>query len=276
MPSSEWSFDASTSRTLRFVSHLPPAGIGGSLLLAFGVTAAFVLSNPSILLSGPALLVALLFLIGGPLSLLYLWPMLADPGQRPSAAEFEGGDGFPFSFRSVSTAAVSGAVGLGGLIALGVPFDLLYLLVVGCVFSPLLVAIVTTHGRLEDNTLIINRTEIPIDRLTNVRSIRIRDFAVVWLSYTRRSGVFLPRLAVIPQGDASTVLSTIESGIDADPEIDPPDPAVRAIGIAMGALFLIVAAFAYGTIENSAVRLYLTAAIGGLGAFLCLVGWRGV
>lgn len=276
MPSSEWSFDASTSRTLRFVSHLPPAGLGGSLLLAFGVAAVFVLSDPSVLLSGPTFLIALLLLIGGPLSILYLWPILADPEQRPSVAEFEGGDGFPFSFRSVFTAAVSGAVGLFGLIALGVPFDVLYLLVVGCVFSPLLVAIVTTHGRLEGGTLTINRTEVPIDRLTNVRSVRIRTFAVVWLSYARRSGVFLPRLAVIPQGDAATVLSAIESGIDADPEIEPPDRAVRAIGIATGALFLLVAAFAYGAIENPAVRLYFAAAIGGLGTLLCLIGWRGV
>ena len=276
MPSSEWSFDASTSRPLRFVAHLPPAGIGGSLLLALGAAAVPVLANPSVILSGPALLFGLLLLIGGPLSLLYLWPMLADPEQRPSVAEFEGGDGFPFSFRSVSTAAVSGAVGLGGLIALGVPFDVLYLLVVGCVLSPVLVAVLTTRGRLEGSTLTINRTEVPIDRLTNVRSIRVRDFAVVWLSYADRTGVFVPRLAVIPGGNAETVLRTIAAGIDTEPEVEPPDQAVRAIGLGTGTLFLAVAALAYGAIENPAVRLYFAVAIGGLGALLCLIGWRGV
>ena len=276
MPSSEWRFDVSTSRPLRFVAHLPPAGIGGALSLAFGVTVSFVLTNPSILFSGPALLFGLLFLIGGPLSLLYLWPILTDPKQRPSVTEFEGGDGFPFSPLSVSLAAVSGAVGIIGLMALGAPFDAVYALVVGCVFSPLLVAVVTTRGRLEEGTLTINRTEIPTDRLTNARSVRIGAFVAVWLSYARRSGVFLPRLAVIPQADALTVLSTIESGIDADPEIDPPDRAVQAIGVGTGALFFAVAAVAYGAIEPSAVRLYFAVGIGGLGSLFFLIGWRGV
>jgi hypothetical protein len=245
-------------------------------LLAFGVAATFVLANPSILLSGPAFLFALLLLIGGPLSFLYLWPMLTDPEQRPSLAEFEGGSGFPFTLRSVSLAAVSGAFGILGLMALDVPFGIVYALVVGCVFSPLLVAVLTTHGCLEDNTLTINRTKIPIDRLTNVRSVRVRELVVVWLSYVPRSGVFLPRFAVIPDGRATTVLSTIESGIDTDPEVEPPDRAVRAVGFGTGALFLAVAGLAYGVIETPAARLYFAVTVGGLGVLLCLIGWRGV
>jgi DNA-directed RNA polymerase subunit H (RpoH/RPB5) len=276
MPSSEWSFDASTSPTLRFVSHLPAAGLGGALLLAVVAAAAFLLANPAVVLSPPTLLFAVLLLVGGPFSLFYLWPMLEDPEQRPSVAEFEGGDGFPFSVRSVAVAAVSGAVTIVGLLAVGVPFGSVYALVVGCVFSPLSVAVVTTHGRLEGEVLTINRTEIPVARLTAVRSVRVRALVVAWLSYARRSGILLPRLIVMPETEADAVLRRLEAGIDADPAIDPPDPAVRAIGVGMGTLFLAVAAVAYRTIEHPTGRLYFAVGLGGLGALLCLVGWRGL
>lgn len=272
----EWYYDASTSRLLRLVAHLPPAGIGGALILVIGVAAAAVATNPRILLSAPALLFALLLVIGGPMSLAYLWPMLTDPDQRPSAAEFAGGEGVPFSLESVGTAAVSGAVVIAGLVALGVSPGVVYRLVVGCVLSSILVAVATTHGELDGDGLTLNRTDVPIARVAAVRSVRVRGFVVAWISYARRSGLLLPRVAVIPEEEAAAALSALEAGIGSDPGVEPPDRAVQAVVIAAGALFVGVAALAYASVDDPAVRLYVAAVIGGLGAFVCLLGVRGV
>jgi hypothetical protein len=276
MPSIEWSIDASTSRVLRATAHLPPAGLGGALLLAAGATVAFVAANPEILLSEVGLLIALLLVVGGPGSLLYLWPMLADPEQRPSVAEFSGAGGFPFTVRSVSVAAVSGAVAILGLLGVGVPGSVVYWLVVACVFSPMLVAVVTTRGRLEDGGLTINGTEIPLDRVVGVRSVRGRSHVVVWLSYVERTGLFVPRLFVVPESKRGAVLAALERGIDTDPEIEPPDRAVQAVLLVGGALFLGVAAAAYVSIDEPAVRPYASVVLGGIGVALGLAGWRGI
>jgi hypothetical protein len=276
MPSLEWSIDASTSRPLRVVAHLSPAALGGALLLALGAGLAFVVTNPRSLLSGPALLFLLLLVVGGPASLAYLWPMLTEPGQRPSPAEFAGAEGFPFSVRSVSIAAVSGAVVILGLVVVGVPFEVVYWLVVACVFSPIIVAVATTQGELDGDRLAINRTEVPLTRVEKVRSARLGDHTVVWLSYVERTGLFVPRLFVVPEPEREAVLAALERGADTVPAIEPPDRAVQAVLLIGGALFLGVATVAYVSVDEPAVRLYAAVVLGGIGVALGLAGWRGI
>lgn len=277
MPSTEWSYDAAASRSLRLLSHLPIAAVGGVFLPAAGASVAFVIADPGVLRSPFVLLVALLALVGGPMSLLYLWPMLADPDQRPTRSAFSGTDGSPFTARSVGAAALAGALAVLALVAVGVPFGVVYGLVVGCVFSPILVAAATTEGTLDDGRLTINRREVPLDRVAGVRSIRVRGFVVLWLSYVPRSGLFVPRLAVLPaDADVGAVRGALEAGIRADPELEPPDRAVQAVAIGMGALFLASGAVAYVAVDEPVVGLYVAAVVGGLGAFLCLLGVRGV
>ena len=276
MPSTEWSYDAAASRSLRLLSHLPIAAVGGVFLPAAGASVAFVIADPGVLRSSFVLLVALLALVGGPMSLLYLWPMLADPDQRPTRSAFSGADGSPFTARSVGAAAGAGALAVLALVTVGVPFGVVYALVVGCVFSPILVAAATTEGTLDDGRLTIDRREVPLDRVAGVRSIRVRGVVVVWLSYARRSGLFVPRLAVLPAADAESVLAALEAGIGTDPELEPPDRAVQAVAIGMGALFLASGAVAYVAVDEPVVGLYVAAVVGGLGAFLCLLGVRGV
>ena len=277
MPSTEWSYDAAASRSLRLLSHLPVAAVGGVFLPAAGASVAFVIADPGVLRSPFVLLVALLALVGGPMSLLYLWPMLADPDQRPTRSAFSGTDGSPFTARSVGAAALAGALAVLALVAVGVPFRVVYGLVVGCVFSPILVAAATTEGTLDDGRLTIDRREVPLDRVAGVRSIRVRGVVVLWLSYVPRSGLFVPRLAVLPaDADAESVLAALEAGIRADPELEPPDRAVQAVAIGMGALFLASGAVAYVAVDEPVVGLYVAAVVGGLGAFLCLLGVRGV
>ena len=276
MSSIEWSYDASTSRSLRIASHLLVAGVGGAGLLVLGVIVAGVAANPAVLRTRTVLLFLLLLVVGGPMSLAYLWPMLTDPDQRPSPSEFAGAEGSPFSVRSVAAAAVSGAVAILALVAVGVPGGVIYLLVVGCVLSPILVSLATTHGRVEDGTVTINGTTVPETRLSAVRSVRIGGLVVVSLSYLRRSGFFLPRLAVIPEPEADAVMAALRDGVGTDRDSDPPDRAVQAVIVGSGVSFVAVAGLAYASIDDPAVRLYVAAVIGGLGVLVCLLGVRGV
>ena len=276
MPSTEWSYDAAASRSLRLLSHLPVAAFGGVFLPAAVASVAFVIADPGVLRSPFVLLVALLALVGGPMSLLYLWPMLADPDQRPTRSAFSGTDKSPFTARSVGAAVVAGALAVVGLVAVGVPFRVVYGLVVASVFSPILVAVATTEGMLEEGTLTIDRREVPLERVKGVRSICVGGLVVLWLSYARRSGLFVPRLAVLPAADVETVLAALEAGIEADPDLEPPDRAVQAVAVGMGTLFLASGAGAYVAVDEPVVGLYVAAVVGGLGAFLCLLGIRGV
>lgn len=276
MGSVKWCLDATTSRPLRAVSHFPIAGIGGSMLLVGLLVVVSIIRTPVIPSVGTILFVALLVLVGGPFSLLYLLPMLTDPEQLPSRAEFEGAEGFPFTARSVSVAVIAGAVGIAALLAAGIPFGVVYGLVVALVFSPIVVAVFTTEGRLDDAGLTVNGTVVPITRVSGLRSVRIGDVVVFWIAYAPRSGLLLPRLVTIPASDAALVEARLESGLTATPADDPPDPVVQVVVIGMGLSFLAVAGVAMTGIEDVGVGLYLSAILGGVGLLLCVVGWRGL
>ncbi|MFO7927807.1 hypothetical protein [Natronomonas sp.] len=276
MPSAEWSIDASTSRTLRVVAHLAPAALDGVLLIFVGAGLLFVIANPGVLLSRAGLFLLLLLVVGGPFSLAYLWPMLTDPDQRPSPAEFAGAEGFPFTVRSVSVATAVGTVSILALVVAGVPFEIVYWLVIACVFSPILVAVATTRGELDGARLIINRTEVPLARLRRIRSVRLGTHTVVWLSYVERTGLFVPRLFAVPESKHEAVLDRLEAGVDTDPAVEPPDRAVQTVLIVAGGMFLGVAALAYVSIEEPVVRLYTAVVLGGIGVALGLAGWRGI
>ncbi len=278
-PSIEWSYDASTSRSLRIASHLLVAAVGGAGVLVLGVAVVGVAANPSVLSVRNVLLFLLLLVVGGPISLAYLWPMLTDPDQRPNPSEFAGAEGSPFSVRSVAAAAVSGAVAILALAAVGVPGGVIYTLVVGCVLSPILVSLANTRGRVEDGTVTINGTTVPTARLSAVRSVRVGGLVVVYLSYLRRSGLSLPRVAVIPEPQADAVAAALRSdsdGVGTDRDSAPPDRAVQAVIVGSGVSFVAVAGLAYASIDDPAVRLYVAAVIGGLGVLVCLLGVRGV
>lgn len=276
MPTVEWAFDASTSRLLRVVSHLPAAGIGGSFLLAAGVLTTSLVTSPGLPDLRVLLFAGLLLLIGGPFSLLYLWPMLTDPEQRPSTAEFAGAEGFPFTLRSVGTAAVLGAICIAGSLVLGVPGRVVYWSVVALVFSTLGVAVVTTRGRLADGELTVNGSEVPLERVAAVRSVRLGDVVVCWISYASRSGLFLPRLFAVPEESADAVREVLRSGTGRSPERREVDAATRVVLLGTGLAFLAVATFAYAVIEERAVGGYLAAIVGGIGILFCVAGWRGL
>jgi len=281
--STEWRYDATRSRPLRVLAHGFVAGLGGALLLAAG---AVLLALPAVLpaISPGVLLFALLLaLVGGPLSLVYLWPMLADSDQRPSPNAFAGENGvFPWTPRSVAVAAVAGAVGLRALAAAGVGFDALFAVVVALVFSPVVASLFTTVGSVESGgdtesaELVCNGRAVPLAQVTGVRSVRAAGLAVYWVSYARGTGAFVPRFLTVPAEAADAVRAALEAGAEMRAEPPNTDPAVRAVVGGAGLLFVGVAVLGWRAVDDPVVGAYFAGVLGLVGALLCLAAWRGV
>lgn len=273
----EWRYDAASSRPLRLLAHGFVAGLGGSLLLAAGAVALALPDLLSALSLGAVLFAALLLLVGGPLSLVYLWPMLADPDQRPSADAFGGEEGaLPWTPQSVAAAAVAGAFGLWGLAAAGAPFDALFALVVALVFSPAVVSLFTTAGSVEPDRLVCNGRRVPLAQVTGVREVRVGSVAVYWVSYARGTGAFVPRFLTVPDGAADAVRAALESGVEAPTEPPNTDPAVRAVVGGAGLLFAGVAVVGARAVGDPVVGAYVGVVFGLVGVLLCVAAWRGV
>lgn len=277
-PPVEWRYDTSTSRTLWLLAHGFVAGLGGALVWLVVLAVVVLVSvlpdvNPTALL-----LVGLLFLVGGPASLLYLWPMLADPDQRPSVTSVvgEGQAPLPWTTRSVLAAALVGAFLLGLLAAVGVPVDVVYGLVVLAVFSPVVLNAFTTVGSISDDRLVCNGSSVPVRQVTGVRTLRVGSVVLCWVSYARGTGLFSPRLLTVPVEDVDDV----RRGLIAVEE--PPRSAtslgrsVRLLLGVAGTLFVAVAVVAFRAVPDAYAGIYVGVVIGAIGLLLWVVAWRGV
>lgn len=274
----EWQYDATSSRPLWLIAHGFVAGLGGPLVLITGV---LFVSLPEIipqLETGTILFVVLLFFVGGPFSLLYLWPMIRDPEQRPKITAFVGKDGsHPWTKRSVPAAALAGALLVGGLVAVGVPFSIVYGLVVLAIFSPVVVALFTTMGSIEDDRLICNGTTVLLRQVTGVRSIQIGATAVWWVSYARGTGLLTPRLLTVPATMAADVRTALDHGGEPQQsDLSRPSHSVRVILGAMALLFLGVGILAVRAIDEPTIRIYVGGVTGVIGVLLSIAAWRGV
>ena len=273
----EWRYDAHSSRVLRLVAHAFVAGMGGSILLMVGLT---LVSLPEILPhlgAGQLLFVALLVLVGGPFSLLYLWPMLTDADQRPNVTAFTWDEErIPWTKRSFVVAVLGGALLLLGLATAGVPFDGLFALVVGAIFSPVVVSLFTTDGSIEDDRLVCNGTSVPLRQVAGVRTLAVGTAVVYWISYARGTGFLAPRLITVPIQQSEAVRSELKYGEALDPEESKPDRVVQLILGVMGVLFLSVAGVAGWAVDDPVVGLYIGGVLGVIGILLWIAGWRGV
>jgi len=273
----EWRHDARDSRALRVLAHGFVAALGGPLVLLGG---ALLLALPDILSGAdPRILalIALLGLVGGPFSLLYLWPMLADAEQRPSPGPF-GAERLPWTVRSTAAATVAGGALFGGLAVVGVAGDALFGLAVALLFSPVLVNLFSAVGRIDDgDRLICNGQEVTLARLTGVRSVRVGGVVVCWLSYARGTGLLVPRFVTVPVEVADAVLAALKGGVGAEsPEPRTPDRAVQIVVCSAGLLFVGVAVLAMRAEDDSAIGAYFGGVLGLVGVVLCVAGWRGV
>ena len=275
----EWHYDVDSSRLLRCIAHGFVAVLGGSLLLVGGsVVISFLSVFPDVDV-GALLLFVLLILVGGPFSLLYLWPMLTDTDQRPTPSAFTGRAGTtPWTARSVTVAIVVGALVLAGLIVTGVPFGSVYALVVLGIFSPVLVSILTTDGSIRDGELICNGTTVSLRQVTNVRSKSIGNVVIFWVTYAKGTGVFTPRLVTVPVEKAAAVDEALDRGKNSPSNYATaePDRLSQLIICLGGVSFLAVAVVAAREVDDPVVSAYLGGILGVMGVLLCIAGWRGI
>ncbi|WP_115865597.1 hypothetical protein [Halorussus litoreus] len=275
-PAVEWRHDARDSRALRVLAHGFVAALGGPLVLLGGV---LLLALPDSLSGAdPRILalIALLALVGGPFSLLYLWPMLVEAEQRPSPGPF-GADRLPWTVRSTAAATLAGAALFGGLTLAGIPGDALFGLAVALLFSPVLVNLFSTVGRIEGDRLVCNGQEVALAHVSDVRSVRVDEVVVCWLSYARGTGLLVPRFLTVSPEAADAVLAALERGVEnASPESRKPDRAVRVVVCGAGLLFVGVGVVAVQAVDDPVIGAYFGGVLGLVGAVLCVVGWRGV
>ena len=200
---------------------------------------------PTLLASPPALAVVVLFgLVGGPLSVLYLWPMLRDPDQRPNPDEFAWfADLQP---ARIVVAALAGSVLVAGaLTALGRAAQLV--LVVGCLFVPLVtVSFFRSEGRVdpEDGTLTYSGYTVEVAHLQSVRTVTLGSVRLFVLRYRARvGGGWKPRVFLVPESVADDIESALRDGAAMTPETTArtPDRAAQALLVVVGVVFVVAA-----------------------------------
>lgn len=250
-------------RYLLFVfygAYFGPALVGGLL----GLPA--LLANPGLLA-----LVVLLGLVGGPMSLLYLWPMIREPAQRPG----------PDQLGWIATLEPSG-VGLGILVgalaglvtAATVGSTALYLLVVvGLVVSLPVLGLFDAEGCVDADagTLTVQERTVGVERLVAVRPYCFGSVTVCRLSYVEGAGgLGRPYLFAVPADVADEVLSVLDSGVAAEADLTPrqSDPLARAVLGGVALLFFAVAAGALLSLQDAGV--VVASIVGSLGVLFAI------
>ncbi|MFD1587827.1 hypothetical protein ACFR9U_12615 [Halorientalis brevis] len=239
----DWAITRERSLLLRVCQDGAVAVLGGLVLLASMGMIAWVGAEALERNFVPLVLA----LVGGPFSVLYLLPMLADATQRPDRSQF-----LPVwhSPRKLLGLAVGGAAGLVGTTLLS-PL-VAVLLVVGVTFGLVpLAGFLATNGRFdpETRTLTVDGRSASLDALTGVRRVSVGRVTVTWFSYAREASHWtVPRLVVLPTAVEQQLRQHVSAGIAAP--IEPPDDAderrdanrtVQATLVTFALLFLGVA-----------------------------------
>lgn len=267
-----WNLSPTDSRIVAALRYLPTAFFGGYLLL--GVALALfalpeLLSNPPILA-----LVVLLALVGGPVSLLYLWPMIRDPEQRPDPGDFAWfADLQP---ARLVAAAIGGAVLVGtGLVLFGAWAQLV--LVLGCLFVPaVVVAAFDADGEVDTQaeTLTYREQTVDIDILNSVITWRLGSVRVFVLRYRARvGGGWKPRVLLVPKRVGDSVETALRQGVAADPDRQPrePDRTAQLLLGTVGLAFLATAAAIFALTDvPTGIRGYVAAITAGIGLLFVL------
>lgn len=287
MEAIEWERTMADSRGARlFTAVLFGVLLGFPLLLATTLLVLLPFMAGS-LLANPATLavVVLLALIGGPMSLLYLWPLLTDPEQREGLGppiQVQG-----LSRRSVVAAAVLGA--LGHVVALLVfelgPFTVL---AIGVLVGSLGTWLLLTTGRIDpdDRTLSFRQSHwddeadlrtVDLDGWTNLRRFHVGPVVVLWPSYARGSSGPRPRLLSVPPWVADAAAPVFEQALDVPaPERErETNPTVAAVLVIFGlGTFGVGAALWTLDVVPAAFRAWFAALAGVFGALFLAAAWR--
>lgn len=240
----EWAITPEQSPTLRRCQDVAIAVLGGlgAIALVGGVFSLALEAQQGNWT--PLLLAALLALVGGPISLVYLWPMLRDVAQRPDRSQF------PIIPRSPRRAIGLAAVGAVGLVAMVFIWPVAAVLIVLVVLVGLvpLVGLLRTDGSVDPNagTISVDGRTGALAALTGSRQVPVGSITIIWLSYTSDASPWmLPRLVVCPTPVAQRIRPHITAGITAPlPATDDgreSNRTVQATLVAFGLLFLGVA-----------------------------------
>lgn len=277
MPSLEWRFDLTTSRPLWLLAHVPVAALGG--LFAWALGSILVIGIAELVTGGATLRVVLfgglLFLVGGPMSLLYLWPMLTDADQRPRIEAFTS-DEMPFTRRSTVAAIAVGVLVFPVLAAAGVSSRGMRVFVYLSVGLVVPLTVFSTRGRVEDGTIRSYGAAADLSAIRGVRTLEVDGAVLAWVSYAKGTGLLAPRLLTMPATDRDRVLAAIRE-TETAPVDRNTDPIVRGVLVTTGLAFLAIAALVFVSLDRDVYsRLYLSGVVGSIGVLFLFVAWRGV
>jgi hypothetical protein len=264
-----WSGDAAASRLGRLCLYAQVAFFGGLALVVAAAFALFALRSVQTGAYGQLALVALLALVGGPYSLLYLLPLLTDDDSRQSlTAELP--DYGRLHWGGVAAATLLGAVSIVLAIGLGsMALLAAFLFVPAITFG--VAGTLDSRGELDPDrrTLVYGDRDVGLGAVTGWRRCDAGGYTFLWLSYAGPNDLDQPRLVVLPRPAADAAIGVI-------PE-EPAQPttsqstAERTALVATALVFLGLAAVlvAVGRGHEDAVALFAFAAMpGGLGVLL--------
>ena len=193
----EWRVDAANSRLLRWVLYGWVGLFGGGAALIVGLVVGGAVVSALAGEAGSLVWVAILLLVGGPVSVLYILPVvrsewrpslslfLPDPVDDPEESVAERyAEAFSWHGAVASVLLNAGVIAVlarldaRALYAYIALWFVLLLLASGCI----------TWGRVdpEEPKLEYRTTTVPLEAVETVRRLRLGDVVVYWLSY--RSG----------------------------------------------------------------------------------------
>lgn len=230
----EWAVTPAESRLLRLPVYAFVGVVGGlATLVVIGGT--FALAHAAIrgnLL--PVALVALLALVGGPISARYLWPAIRDPGQRLGLP-----DGLPRLSRPYAVIAVfAGATAIPASTLIS-PIGPLVVLAIGF-GAPVLVPFLGSTGwaALDESgggTLSVNGRDVPLAALSGVRSVELGTVVGYWLQYAD-APLGAPRWVVVPASVADDLGALLDAGVAAESPTRAPQPLAIRVTLAVFAV----------------------------------------
>lgn len=229
----EWRTDAASSRPLRAIVYAEVGLFGGGMLLVV-VGTAFL--GAWMAVSGEHTYLAyfvLLALIGGPFSLLYLWPMIADGDQRPPLSALFADEPLAERYAAAFTRRRLLAVVLGGTGTLAVLFLLTPRIAFAAIGASLLLlpllAGVISWGTVEPEAgmMVYNGRSVALDRVSGVRRIDLGSVTVGWLSYRPGAAGLTDRRLLVLDNEAADAVERIVAEIDDDGDGREPDRAVQ-------------------------------------------------
>lgn len=253
-----WSVTPASSRPLRLLWYASMAVWVGFAGLAVGLAGAVAVGALLAGEAGPALLVGVLLLVGGPLSLLYLWPMLTETDQRPA-------------FLTPAPWARPGWLALGAVLVVGlvvlVPAAAVALFAVA-ISSAILAAFLRSEGEVDPQAgrLVTQGRAVGLDTLSGVSRVDLLWISVLRLHYSRGSATAMaPRLLVVPGALADRAVASIEDGIAVTTTTDANTRSSRAVRLAL--LVLGLGSLALGVAIHRAGPVPPAVALWGSGLF---------